>query len=621
MRTATREALPSPPPAIERPTSRLFRYGEWIVLLIAAMTFLAGVISPPSLMDDVDATQALMARNMLTSGDWVSARVDGVLFLEKAPLKYWINAVLYKAFGIHDWVARLPGAISAILLCWIVFRFGKWAFSQEAGFYAGLVLSTCVGLFLFTRIIIPDVILTLAITLSLWGFLRALDEDEPHPRRWAWIMAASLAAGVLLKGLIGIVFPLGAAFFYLLFSRRLFDRAMWRRLHPLTGSAIFLLIAAPWHILAILRNPPYFDFTLHSGPGKFRGFFWFYFINEHLLRFLGKRYPNDYNTVPRLYFWLLNFLWLFPWAVYAPKLWRLGYRPEDRAGRVRMMALCWAGFVMIFFTFSTTQEYYSMPIYPALALLLGCAIAATENNLRLGTKFVAVVATAAFLACAAILFWVRGVPTPGDISVALTQNPDAYTLSMGHIGDLTVRAFAYLRLPLALAGLAFAVGAAGAWFLRGRRALFALAAMMVIFFQAARLALIVFDPYLSSRPIAEVLDKSPAGRLIVYGEQNEVSALFFYGKDSSLILDGRDENLSYGSYAPNAPNVFITDSEFPQLWAQPQRFYLALHDDAIPKVIKLVPSGELHLVAAIGGKSLFSNQPVSATPATSAGDH
>lgn len=596
------------------------RYGEWIVILVAAITFLAGVISPPFLMDDVDASQALMARNMLTSGDWVSARVDGVLFIEKAPLKYWITVILYKIFGIHDWVSRLPGALSAILLCWILFRFGRWAFSQEAGFYAGLFLSTCIGLFLFTRIIIPDVILTLAITISLWSLLRALDEDEPHPRLWAWTLAASLAVGLLLKGLIGIVFPLGAGFLYLLFSRRLFDGATWRRLYPWSGFLLFLLIAAPWHVLAILRNPPYFDFTMHSGPGHWRGFFWFYFLNEHVLRFLGRRYPHDYNTVPRLYFWLLNLLWLFPWSVYLPQLWRMSYKPQDRAGKVRLMALCWVGFVMIFFTFSTTQEYYSMPIYPALALLLGCAIAANENVIRAGARFVSIVATCATVVIVAILIRVRGVPSPGDISIALRQNPDAYTLSMGHIEDLTVRAFAYLRLPLMMAGIAFLIGAIGSWFLRGKKAILAIAAMMVIFFQAARVALIVFDPYLSSKPIAEVLNRSPKGQLIAYGEHNEISSLFFYSQDNALLLNGRDVNLEYGSNAPGAPKVFITDDDFARLWEQPQRYYLALQDEIIPKVKKLVPPEQLHLVIAMGGKSLFSNHPVSA-PSTSAGDH
>ncbi len=236
-----------------------------------------------------------------------------------------------------------------------------------AGFYAGLVLATCVGLFLFTRILIPDVTLTLAICVSFWSFQRALEPDEEMPlRRWTALLAASLAVGVLLKGLIAIVVPVGGALVYLAITRQLFDRRVWQRLHVVSSVLIFLAIAAPWHILATLRMPPYFAFTLHSGPGEYHGFFWFYFMNEHVLRFLGLRYPHDYNTVPRVWFWLMNLIWLFPWSIYLPSVAALGYRPQDRAGRTRLLAICWTGFLLVFFTFSTTQEYYSMPIYPAL---------------------------------------------------------------------------------------------------------------------------------------------------------------------------------------------------------------------------------------------------------------
>ena len=138
---------------------------------------------------------------------------------------------------------------------------------------------------------------------------------------------------------------------------------------------ILLVIAAPWHVLATLRNPPYFDFTMKSEPGQYHGFFWFYFLNEHVFRFLNMRHPRDYNTVPRYLFWLFHLLWFFPWSAFLPGVFQLRYRPDDRAGRMRLLALCWIGFIMVFFTFSTTQEYYSMPIYPALALLLGCAMA------------------------------------------------------------------------------------------------------------------------------------------------------------------------------------------------------------------------------------------------------
>src|SRR5580698_3370564 len=330
------------------------------VLLVAGAVYLGCIVSPPSLMDDVDAVQAQIARNMLTSGDWVTPRLDGVAYMEKAPLIYWAIALSYKLFGVHDWAARIPVALSVMGLAWLTAAFGVWAFGKRAGFYAGLCMATCIGIFLFTRILIPDVMITFTVALAMWAFLRALDHEEPHPRFWAFLLAASLGLGLLLKSLIGIVFPVAAGVIYLFLTQQLFSARTWKRLHPFTGALIVLAIAAPWHILATLRNPPYFAFTLHSGPGEYHGFFWFFFINEQLLRFLNMRSPRDYDTVPRLYFWLFHLLWLFPWSVYLPAIVKLDFKPRDRAGKTRLLALCWTGFILVFFTFSTTQEYDSM---------------------------------------------------------------------------------------------------------------------------------------------------------------------------------------------------------------------------------------------------------------------
>src|SRR5580700_8577922 len=244
---------------------------ELAVILVAVAIFLGCAFSPPNLMDDVDATQAQIARNMLDSGDWVTARLDGVAYLEKPPLKYWIIAISYEIFGVRDWAARLPIALAAIALCWLTTRIGIWAFQAKAGLYSGLALATCVGLFLFTRVLIPDVMLTLTIALAMWSFLRALDDAESHPRRWAALSAASIGTGVLLKGLIALVFPIGAGLVYLLLARQLFQRQTWQRLHLFTGALMGLAIAAPWHVFATLRNPPYFAFTFHSAPGQYHG--------------------------------------------------------------------------------------------------------------------------------------------------------------------------------------------------------------------------------------------------------------------------------------------------------------------------------------------------------------
>src|SRR3954447_22302318 len=182
----------------EAPRAAIDRWLLPGVALVAAAIYLGCIISPPSLMDDVDAVQGQIARNMLASGDWVSARLDGVLYLEKSPLIYWLIALSYKVFGVHDWAARIPIALSSIALAVVTAAFGSWAFGRRAGLYAGLCIGTCVGLFLFTRILIPDVTLTLTIALAMWSFLRALDRDEAHPHAWAMLFAANLGIGLLL---------------------------------------------------------------------------------------------------------------------------------------------------------------------------------------------------------------------------------------------------------------------------------------------------------------------------------------------------------------------------------------------------------------------------------------
>ena len=558
-------------------------------------------------MDDVDAVQAQIARNMLDSGDWVTARLDGVLYLEKPPLIYWLIALSYKVFGIHDWSSRIPIALSTIALCWITAAFAMWAFGKRAALYAGLCMATCVGLFLFTRILIPDVMLTCTIALALWAFLRVVDEEETHPRLWAAILAACFGVGLLLKSLIGVLFPLAAIAIYLCFTRQVFSLQVWKRLRPVTGTLMILLIAAPWHILATLRNPPYFDLTLSSGPGHYHGFLWFFFINEQLLRFLNMRYPRDYNTVPRLYFWLLHLVWLFPWSVYFPAIAGLSFKPVDRAGKTRLLALCCTGFVLVFFMFSTTQEYYSMPCYPTLALLLGSAIADGGPWIRRGTRALSIVAGCAAVAAIVILFLVRNFSAPGDIAGALSVHPKAYTLSMGHMEDLTLQSFAYLRFPLLMAAIAFLVGALGTLRAGNRYRFVAVVAMMVLFFHAARVAMVTFDPFLSSRPLTETLEHAPKGDLIVDHHYYWFSSVFFYADCKALLLNGRFNNLEYGSNAPGAPPIFIDDSRFKTLWLGPERYYIVARLSAEPHLAELVGSNALTVVAESGGKVLLTN--------------
>jgi 4-amino-4-deoxy-L-arabinose transferase-like glycosyltransferase len=586
---------------------RITRSG-WIVAAVSCLVFVVNIFSPPHLMDDVDAVQAQIARNMLVSGDWVTARLDGVAYLEKSPLVYWTMAASYRIFGVHDWAARLPLAFAVVLLSWITYRFGRWCFGEGAGFYAGVVLATSTGLFLFTRILIPDAMLTLAITLAIWAWCRLLEPEENHRPRWALILAVCLGSGLLLKGLVAVVFPVTAGLAYMALTRQLFSAVAWRRLNMGSVLAATWIIAAPWHVFAILRNPPYFAFSMHSGPGQYRGFFWFYFINEQLLRFLNLRYPRDYNTVSRPLFWLLNLVWIFPWSGYLPAIQSLNFLPTSRAGRLRLMAICWIAIVMLFFTFSTTQEYYSMPIYPALALLIGSALDSGSRWIPTCTRAIAVAFAILSAALLILLLVVVRLPAKGDISTALTQNPEFYTLSLGHVRDLTLNAFAYLKMPLALAVTAFG---AGAILLRNsnnpRKGVFIIAVTMIVFFQAARLALIRFDSYLGSYPLAAALQRSPQGTLIEANSYYAFSSVFFYAGRTALLLNGRNNNLEYGSYAPEAPKVFIDDIKFASLWAGSDRCYLLAYGTEMPHLDQVVGRSNLRIVAENSGNYLLTN--------------
>lgn len=585
-----------------------------LLTVCSLIFFLVSVVSPPALLDDVDSVTAQIARTMVETGDWVTPRLNGIAYFEKPALRFWLVAASYLVFGVYDWAARIPYALAAIALCWLVRSMGRWAFGtseDESGTLAGIVLATCVGLFLFTRILIPDVVLTLTTTLAMWALVRALDWDEKQPRLWARLFAVSLGLGFMLKGLVAFVFPVGAGLLYLVFTKRLFHWPTWKRLHPVSCVAIVLLICAPWVIAATLRNPPYFDFTMRSEPGKYRGFFWFFFFNEHLFRYLNLRYPRDYNTVPRALFWLYHLLWLFPWSVFLPFAGRLNFKPDDRAGRMHLFCLCWIGWTLLFFTFSTTQEYYSMPCYPALALLLGSILSRQQAGYAWAVRVAGLLSLLAALGCLTVLWLVRGIEATGDIASAMDYQVS--TLSLGKAQDLTLNSMAWLRGPLVMALSAFTLGALGTWLSKGRYAVTVLALMMLLFFNAARLALVTPNPYFCSRPLAEALQAAPPGQLIVDDQYYAFSSVFFYSNRPALLLNGRTMNLEYGSYAPGAPAVFITDADLLALWGQPERRYLAAAAAAVSRLRAAVGNAPLHLVAAAGGKVLLTNQPTAST--------
>jgi 4-amino-4-deoxy-L-arabinose transferase-like glycosyltransferase len=317
-----------------RSTALFVLAGLWLIIFFAAL------FSPP-LLDDADATHANAARHMALSGDLVTLRVNGIRYLEKAPLPYWLGALSFRLFGFNTFAAHLPQSIGVLLLALLGYHWAFRAFNARAAFYTGLATLTTIGVFLFTRYYIPEVLLSLFLCIALYCLLQCFPSSEAEkragistrakrsggsgerpallsPPAYAYAMWTVLALAVLTKGLVALIFFSGAAILYLALSG---EYKNWRSLKPFTGILLFLLIASPWHILAGLRN---------TGGMNGHGFFWFYFVNEHFLRFLGRRYPMDYNKLPSYLFWSLHLVWLFPWSLFCGALIHQAYTAFQR---------------------------------------------------------------------------------------------------------------------------------------------------------------------------------------------------------------------------------------------------------------------------------------------------
>jgi 4-amino-4-deoxy-L-arabinose transferase-like glycosyltransferase len=577
-----------------------------------------GAIFQPPLLDDADSVHAEAAHEILLRHDWVTLHVNGIRYLEKAPLLYWMIAGSFRFFGVHDWSARLPLALGVLSLIYSVYFLGNRIFGSSAALWAAMASAFALGPFIFTRFLIPDVLVGLWFVLSLGFFLFTFEGNKPS--RWScWGFAACCALNVLTKGLIGLVFPFATIGLYLLLTGRLRHLL---RIRVLSSALVFLAIAAPWHILAGLRNPT---------QGNVRGFFWFYFVNEHFLRYLNKRVPRDYDTVPLLLFWGLVLVWLFPWSVFLPQalaqvpLFRLRSWSDSAAGRARVVFFLGAFFVVLFFSFSTRQEYYVLPALPAVALLIGSSLDEEQSSTspvfrRLGNIFSTLLAAVGLLACLATIFlaFSSGSATPsGDIAELLHSAPaesQQYALSLGHFLDLNRRVMPLFRAPLLLFGLALFAGAALNWLFRRRNrpdlGNWSLAAMSACLLVAVHLALVTFSPILTSKPLADAISRvyQPGDIIELNGEYEGGSTLNYYAGHPVRILNGRSANLWYGSYFPDAPQIFDDSDSFQRLWNGPQRVFLWTEEEKREAAVRILDPNSIFVLARSGGKFVLTNR-------------
>ncbi len=646
--------------------NRIVTVALW-VLFYASFTLVR-----PALLDDADSVHAEVAREMLLRHDWVTLYANGIRYLEKAPLLYWSMAASMRVFGATAAAARLPLAFTVLALAMGLEGFARRAFrSAAAGLYAALIAMSSFGIFIFTRITIPDAMVCLWLTLAMYCYWRATEMDHPS-RWWSWGFAACCALNVLTKGLIGLVFPIAIVLLHLLLTGgwRATLRDL-RQMHVGSSLVVFLAMAAPWHLAAGLANPtegsPGSPHMAHGHwvvplptTGNVHGWTWFYFMNEHVLRYLNLRVPRDYDTVPLALFWGLLLVWLMPWSAFVFHAvgavpWRRAFATSplfstksvapdalSSLDQSRLLFGLWAAVPMLFFSLSTRQEYYVLPSIPALVLLLAgwfaeetteaAAFAVPGTRVRAGQRISGVLLGLGLLVAIVCVFFIlhTRTPDPGtDLATLLKQNPGEYALSFGHFLDLNAQAMGAFRWPLAVTAIALFGGTLLCYVARQRfdpaTGTYALTAGAFLFLFAAHAGLVTFSPVLSSAQLARAIapQLKPGDLVVINGEYEAGSTLGFYlGRPGYVtgtgtyptpspsappihILHGRSSNLWYGSFFTDAPLIFEDDASLAAKWSSPKRIFLWTDPDNLPSL----PQGSVFPIAASGGKEIVSNQP------------
>jgi len=525
--------------------------GEWrwlaMLAALALPVFLLGLGSP-GLYDPHEALYAEVAREMLTRGDWLTPYLNGTRYLDKPPLFYWLIGLSYLAFGVSEFAARLPVALAGLGGVFLTWGIGRQLFGARTAFVAGLVLTASLGYFVFSRQVLPDMVLSFFMTSAVYAAVRGWLVEGQRPG-WAMLFYAGLACGVLTKGVVGL-FPLAVLGLYLALTGRLH---LWRTMMPLRGALLIVLVTAPWHVLIAWRND---------------GYFWHYVVNEHVLRFLGQRDPMDFVSLPLPVFLLIVFLWLLPWSPYLaltiPDKW--GDRSKDRDDRPdgRFVLLLWAGLPLIFFAASQARlPQYSLPALPALALLIGATL---ED--RCSGRVVSITGL--------LVATVVSLLLPVGALLSIPVYIERYH-GVGLTEDIVWRVRAIFGLLAAGSTIALLSFCGRRW-LPG---LFGLTCGVVAAFVLVHQVLVRLEPLRSSRPLAALINaQHPGGKRIVLEiekddpfEYEKIAGLVFYTGQPVELLRRTNPPKPSVPLRPGERFV-IGDGEFQRWWTGPARVLL-----------------------------------------------
>ncbi len=539
----------------------------WSRLAIALPVLFASVIylfstTNRGVIDYDEGYYSQVALHMVKHDDWVTPYANGVRFLEKPPLMYWVTAASLKTFGVNEFALRLPTALAVIAVVWLVALMARRGAGDRAAIIAGLCMASAVGTFLFTREALHDIWLVLFVTLAMYAFLEWL-WDPGHSLRYALLFYSALAGAFMCKSLVGVAFPLGIVLIFFLLTRRW---PKWRALYVLPGTVLFMVLSVPWHWLAAIRN---------------RGFFYFFFVGEQFLRFLNKRDPPVLWSVPLFTFWALVLVWFFPWTAFLPAA--LSAKNESRDSNRRtlaILALTWAGVILVFFSLSARLEHYVFPALPALSLLAGSALSRIDDSKSLkwafrGLAILGVVILVAGIG-SGIWFVIRGQGL-GSAGAGLTGR--IYETDFSILADLPADIMRNLLKPAALTILALPVGfCVSLWFETRRRrmqAVFSLALVMMFVCGMIHWSLNICGDLISSKrfALAVAQEAQPGDHLVVVGDYESANSISFYQPLNVEVFEGVAYALIPGMKFPDAPRIVLSRNELESMWWSQSRVF------------------------------------------------
>jgi len=544
----------------------------WTLLLAGLAVYLPLFWQIPLIR--AEAMYALIPREMLASGSWLTPTLNGVPYLDKPHLIYWLNLLAYKIFGVSDRVARLPLLGLTLGEIYVTYLIGRRLLGREAAWLGGFALLSSIGFFALHLQLLTDHLITLTLAASLYFLLRW---QEAPGLKWAGAFFLSLSLGFLSKGFIGLVFPL---LIVVLYAWQLREKRLLSLFASPGGLILLALLLVPWLVGSELANP---------------GFIKFQIVNEQILRFLGQRQPPDINSFSLPGFWLFLSIWLMPYTPLLPEaLWRFWGATDAAARRPGRLLIIWAAVVLVFFSLSSSRiEYYSLPALPPLALIIGWRIKRYLETPADRSLLWAVLAIA--LLGLTTLFL---LPYLEQVCAGNRREFEG----MFNLIAPSARPVTFLIPALALAG--FFAGLAR----RPRLAVVCygvLALCLVLFTFRTWLAL---SPLMSDKVPAELIRQSAAPQDLVVMEQIEEleygASLAFYSGHRILMVTRR--GLPQFPYPVDpGQDYLITPEQLRELWQGPGRVFL-LVDDATPPEPFLTGA---RVVLAMPSKRLLANRP------------